>query len=91
MNTRLLRILSLTCLLLTILWLVFLIVGLTAAGEMDTFEKVLAYVGKLDIVFYLTYMNAALITVNGVPRRPSREQLEELAKTGAMVIVHPTK
>ncbi len=27
---------------------------------------------------------------HGLPRRPSREQLEELAKTGALVIVHPT-
>lgn len=26
---------------------------------------------------------------HGLPRRPSREQLEELAKTGALVIVHP--
>jgi deazaflavin-dependent oxidoreductase (nitroreductase family) len=28
---------------------------------------------------------------HGLPRRPSREQLEELAKTEALVIVHPTK
>jgi deazaflavin-dependent oxidoreductase (nitroreductase family) len=28
---------------------------------------------------------------HGLPRRPSREQLEELAKTGAFVILHPTK
>lgn len=27
---------------------------------------------------------------HGLPRRPSRAQLEELAKTGALVIVHPT-
>ena len=27
---------------------------------------------------------------HGLPRRPSREQLVELAKTGALVIVHPT-
>ena len=28
---------------------------------------------------------------HGLPRRPSREQLEEMAKTEAFVIVHPTK
>ena len=28
---------------------------------------------------------------HGLPRRPSREQLEELAKTEAFVILHPTK
>jgi deazaflavin-dependent oxidoreductase (nitroreductase family) len=28
---------------------------------------------------------------HGLPRRPSREQLEELAKNEAFVIVHPTK
>ena len=28
---------------------------------------------------------------HGLPRRPSREQLEELAKTEAFVIVHPTE
>jgi len=27
---------------------------------------------------------------HGLPRRPTRAQLEELAKTGALVIVHPT-
>ena len=28
---------------------------------------------------------------HGLPRRPSREQLEEMARTEAFVIVHPTK
>jgi deazaflavin-dependent oxidoreductase (nitroreductase family) len=28
---------------------------------------------------------------HGLPRRPSREQLEEMAKTEALVIVHPAK
>jgi hypothetical protein len=66
MQTKLLGVLSLILLVLTILWLVFLIVGLSAAGPLDTFEKVLAHVNKLNVVFYLTYTNAALITVNAV-------------------------
>jgi len=66
MQTRLLGVLSLILLALTILWLVFLIVGLAAAGPLDTFEQVLAHVNRLDVVFYLTYANAALITVSAV-------------------------
>jgi len=65
-NTRSVSVLSLTCLLFTILWLAFLIVGMITAGELNTFEKTLAYVSKLDTVFYITYVNAALITVNAV-------------------------
>ena len=65
-NTKLLSALSLTCLMFTILWLFFLIVGLSAAGELDTFEKVLSHISTLDVVFRLTYVNAALITVNAV-------------------------
>ncbi len=66
MRTKLLGVLSLISLAVTILWLVFLIVGLAAAGPLDTFEQVLAHVNKLDVVFYLTYANAALITVSAV-------------------------
>lgn len=66
MQTRLLGVLSLILLALTILWLVFLVVGLAAAGPLDTFEQVLAHVNKLDVVFYLAYANAALITVSAV-------------------------
>lgn len=66
MQTKPLGVLSLVLLVLTILWLVFLIVGLSAAGPLDTFEQVLAHVNKLDVVFYLTYANAALITVSAV-------------------------
>lgn len=66
MQTRLLGILSLICLVITLLWLVFLIAGMATAGPLNTFEKVLAHVNKLDIVFYLTYANAALITVSAV-------------------------
>ncbi|MFC1532761.1 DUF4386 family protein [Thermodesulfobacteriota bacterium] len=66
MQTKLIGVLSLILLVLTILWLVFLIVGLAAAGPLDTFEQVLAHFNELDAVFYLTYANAALITVSAV-------------------------
>jgi hypothetical protein len=66
MQTRLLRILSRICLVITLLWLVFLIADMATAGPLDRFEKVLAHVNQLDVVFYLTYANAALITVSAV-------------------------
>ena len=66
MQTKLLGVLSLVLLALSTLWLIFLMVGSAAAGPLDTFEQVLAHVSKLDVVFYLTYANAALITVNAV-------------------------
>lgn len=66
MRTRPLGILSLICLVITLLWLVFLIMDMVTAGPLDTFEKVLAHVNKLDPLFYLTYANASLITVSAV-------------------------
>ena len=66
MQTKLPGVLSLTCLIFTILWLVFFVAGMAAAGPLDTFEQVLAHVNKLGVLFYLTYANAALITVSAV-------------------------
>jgi len=66
MNTKLLGVLSLTCLMITILWLVLFVAGMAVAGPLETFEQVLAYVNKLGSLFYLTYANAALITVSAV-------------------------
>lgn len=65
-RTRLLGVLSSACLTATVLWLVFLILGLATAGPLATFDQVLAHVGKLDALFYLTYANAALVTVTAV-------------------------
>jgi hypothetical protein len=55
--------LSLITLVLTAIWLVLLIAGTAGAGPLDTFEHVLAYVSRLDALFYFTYLNAALIVV----------------------------
>jgi hypothetical protein len=63
MKTKLLGYLSLLCLALTVLWLILMIVGTASAGPMDTFEQVLSHVFKLNCIFYLTYINAALITL----------------------------
>jgi hypothetical protein len=66
MQTKLLGVLSLTCLIITILWLVLFIAGMAVAGPLETFDQALAHVNKLGVVFYLTYANAALITVSAV-------------------------
>lgn len=66
MQTKLLGALSLICLVGTILWLVFLIAGMAGAGPLETFEQVLAYVSQADGIFYVTYTNAALITVTAI-------------------------
>ena len=66
MQTRRIGILSLACLVITLLWLAFLIADMVTAGPLDNFEKVLAHVNKLSARFYLTYINAALITVIAV-------------------------
>ena len=55
--------LSLITLVLTVTWLVLLIASLSRAGPLDTFEQVLAYVAQLDALFYLSYINSALIVV----------------------------
>jgi hypothetical protein len=55
--------LSLITLVVTAIWLILLIAGTASAGPLDTFERVLVYVSRLDALFYLTYLNAALIVV----------------------------
>jgi energy-coupling factor transporter transmembrane protein EcfT len=65
-QTKLVGILSLACLIFTMLWLVFLIVSIAGAGPLIAFEQVLVYVAKLDMKFYLTYANAGLVTVSAV-------------------------
>ena len=58
-----LGIVSLITLVLTATWLALLIASMASAGPLDTFEQVLAYVARLDAVFYLSYINSALIVV----------------------------
>lgn len=66
MKTKLIGVLSLICLVFTILWLAFLIMGMATAGSLETFDQVLEYVSKADAIFYLTYTNAALVTVSAI-------------------------
>ncbi len=66
MQIKLLGVLSLTCLIFTILWLVLFVVDMAVAGSLETFEQILAHVNKLGVLFYLTYANAVLVTVSAV-------------------------
>lgn len=66
MQTRLLGALSLICLVLTILWLIFFLAGKAIAGPLETLDQVVANVHGAPAFFYVTYTNAALITVSAV-------------------------
>ena len=56
-------IISLVTLVLTVTWLALLIASLSGVGPLDTFDQVLAYAARLDALFYLSYINSALIVV----------------------------
>ena len=64
MRAKTLGLVSLICLLLTVLWLVLYVYGVASAGPLETFEQVLAHVSRLDGLFYLTYANATLVTLS---------------------------
>jgi hypothetical protein len=55
--------LSLISLILTILWLVCLIAGTPPTGQPNTVTDLFSYLSDLNALFYLTYINAALITI----------------------------
>lgn len=63
MNYKITGFLALACLLLTLLWLGLLIADMASAGPLDTFEQVTAHAARLGWLFYVTYLNAALITL----------------------------
>jgi hypothetical protein len=63
---RPLGVLSLVSLVLTVLWLVCFIAGSASAEHVDTFDGVLSHLANLDLLFYMTYLNAALLTVSVV-------------------------
>ena len=66
MQTKLICVFVFICPIVTVLWLVFLIAGMAIAGPLESFEQVLDYVNKLGVVFYVTYTNAALVTVSAI-------------------------
>lgn len=63
MNTKVLGWLALVTLLFSVIWLAVLIFSMATAGPMDTFDQVLAFVERGGPLYYLTYINAALVTI----------------------------
>lgn len=63
MKTRMLGVLALICLVFTTLWVTLLIYTMARTGPVETFEQALAFVAEPDGLFYLTYVNATLITL----------------------------
>ena len=64
MKTKILGVISSLCLVVTALWLVFLIWSMASVGPVETFEQALAYVAEPDALFTLTYVNATLVTLS---------------------------
>jgi hypothetical protein len=63
MKRNLLVSLSLATLIVTILWVALVIYGIATTGPVDTFDRALALAQTRGFVFYLTYINATLVTV----------------------------
>jgi hypothetical protein len=64
MHHRLTALTAAACLVFTVLWLILLISSVATAGPLDTFDQVLRFTARLGPAFYLTYVNAALVTVS---------------------------
>lgn len=63
MRSRPVAVLCLSCLTLTALWVALLIADMASAGPLETFDQVAAHASQLHVLFYATYLNAALLTV----------------------------
>ncbi len=63
MKTRSLGALAVLCFLLTALWLGLLVAGIARSGRPESLDQALAAAAQLDTLYYLTYANAALITL----------------------------
>jgi len=64
MKTRTVGVLALVTLVLTAVWLIFLIWDQATAGPLDTIDQVMAYLANRDWRFTLTYLNASLFTIS---------------------------
>lgn len=63
MKTRSLGVLAAVSFVLTAIWLGLLIASMARSGPVGSFERALAAAARLDTLYYLTYANAALITL----------------------------
>jgi hypothetical protein len=63
MNLKLLGYLSLLSLVVTAIWLVLFITGMAGAPPLETWEEAVSAARSIDGLFYLTYLNAVLVTL----------------------------
>jgi hypothetical protein len=63
-RNALLGTIALICLIFTAVWVLLLIYQASTQGSAETADQAVAYVANLDPLFYLTYGNAALITLS---------------------------
>jgi hypothetical protein len=62
-DRKLIGVIASICLLFTVIWLALFIYTLAARGPVETMEQALASVANLDLLYSLTYANAALVTL----------------------------
>ncbi len=63
MKTKMFGKISLVCLIVSILWLVLIVLSIARIGSIDTREQAINSVTNPDWLFYLTYINAVIITI----------------------------
>jgi len=63
MKTKMFGKVSLVCLIVSILWLVLMILSIARISSIDTQEQAINSVTNPDWLFYLTYINAVIITI----------------------------
>jgi hypothetical protein len=66
MNKKLIGVLSLISFVFVTLWIVLLIISIATSGPTDTFDQAFEFVSRLDTLFYLTYINATVLTILAV-------------------------
>jgi hypothetical protein len=62
MPNKSIGVLALVLFVLTLLWLVFMLTGVANYGIHENFDELLSLLSKGDALFYVAYVNAALIT-----------------------------
>ena len=64
MNPRLISFTAIALAILTALWVVILIPQLNSyGGAIDSYDKAISYISKGGALFYITYLNAVLLTI----------------------------
>lgn len=64
MRPRLLGWISLTCLILTVIWLALLISDTARSGAVESYEQAVIHAQRTDGIYLATYVNAAFITLS---------------------------